>query len=136
MRATEALRSVPLFSGLGEHDLALVADQTEELHFDPGTAIVTEGEKGGGFYLILKGKAKVYVGDSYIRTMEDGEFFGEMSLLDRSPRSATVVAETRVTALVLASWSFFTILQQHWSVAQKVMEELSRKVRSLEALVD
>jgi CRP-like cAMP-binding protein len=136
MRATEALRSVPLFSGLGEHDLALVAGQTEEQHFDPGTAMVTEGEKGGGFYLILKGKAKVYVGDSYIRTMEDGEFFGEMSLLDRSPRSATVVADSRVTALVLASWSFFTILQQHWSVAQKVMEELCKKVRSLEALVD
>jgi CRP-like cAMP-binding protein len=125
-----------LFRGLSEHDLGLIAGQAEEQHFDPGKAIVTEGGKGGGFYLILKGTAKVFVGDSYVRTLEDGEFFGEMSLLDRSPRSATVVPETRVTALVLASWSFFTILQQHWSVAQKVMEELSKKVRSLEALVD
>lgn len=136
MRATDALRSVPLFNGLSEHDLALVAAQTEEQHFEPGTPIVTEGEKGGGFYLILKGRAEVFVGDSAVRTLGDGEFFGEMSLLDRSPRSATVVADTRVTALVLASWSFFPILQQHWSVTQKVMEELSRKIRSLEALVD
>ncbi|HEU5320432.1 MAG TPA: cyclic nucleotide-binding domain-containing protein, partial [Methylomirabilota bacterium] len=103
-----ALARSPLFSHLGRLDRARLAGELEEMHFTPGQAIVRQGDRPDGFYVIKHGRAAVQddtapsaAGDGAqaqpLTTLGPGEVFGEMALLTESPRTATVVAETDLT---------------------------------------
>lgn len=128
----DVLRRVPLFEGLSKPQLRYVLRETKEEPFSPGQTIVREGTSGGRFYLILEGRAKVIINNRSRRTLGPGDFFGELSLIDREPRSATVQAETHIRALSIASWNFLALLQEHWSMGHKVMVELSKRIRALD----
>ena len=75
------------------------------------------------------------VGDRTRQRLRPADFFGEISLLDRGPRMATVVAETPVRTLSLSSWNFRAALKEHLSMAVKMLEELARRVRTTSASV-
>ena len=130
--ALELLGSVPLFEGLSKRELDLIYREAKETQFDPGHDIVEQGATGVGFHLILEGTADVLVGGRKRATLGPGDYFGEMSLLDGGPRSATVRTTSWIRTLSLTSWAFLPLLDKMPSIARKMLVELSRRLRGLE----
>lgn len=126
------LKRVPLFAQCSERELREIAKDMREELFSAGQDIVTEGAKGGPFFVILEGRAKVIVNGRARRTFEPGAHFGELALIDKGPRSATIRAETQVKALSINSWSFLALLENNFKLAHKVMIGLSQRVRELD----
>jgi CRP/FNR family transcriptional regulator, cyclic AMP receptor protein len=131
----ERLKTVPLFSGCSARELASLSRFLTVVDVPAGRAIVKEGNPGAGLYVLLEGQTKVVIGDRTRKRLGPGDFFGEISLLDRGPRTATVVAETPVRTLTLSSWNFRAALKEHPSMAVKLLEELARRVRTASASV-
>lgn len=126
----EQLKTVPLFSGCSDRELASLGKFLREVNFPAGREIVKKGQTGTGLHVIVEGETKVVVGDRTRRRLGPGAFFGEISLLDRGPRTATVVAETPVRTLSLSSWNFRAALKEHPSLAVKMLEELASRIRT------
>ena len=95
------LRKVPLFSTLNGKQLKTIAKSGKELSYAPGQEIIQEGSMGVGFFLILDGHVRVRKGKKTLAELKTGDFFGEMSLFDEQPRSATVEATSRDNGLVV-----------------------------------
>ncbi|HWC31686.1 MAG TPA: cyclic nucleotide-binding domain-containing protein [Actinomycetota bacterium] len=131
-RTRELLSEVPLFEGLSRKELESILQTAKDVNVDAGKKIVEQGDNGVGFHLILEGACKVTVHDHEVATLGRGDYFGEMSLIDGDPRSATVVAETPVRTLSLTSWTFLPLLEQNPSVARKLLVEMSRRLRVAE----
>ena len=131
-----ALKNVPLFAGLSDKELKAVARDVNEERFGPGEDLVVQGQQGGRFFLILEGTASLIVNGRARKTLGPGDYFGEMALVDRQPRSATVRSETDVRVLTATSWNFLAVLEENWPVARKVLEELSRRIRVLDTKLD
>lgn len=129
-KLVEQLKTVPLFSGCSTRELASLGRFLRKVDFPAGRQIVQEGRTGTGLHVIIEGETRVVVGDRTRRRLGPGAFFGEISLLDRGPRTATVVAETPVRTLALSSWNFRAALKEHPSMAVKMLEELASRVRS------
>jgi CRP-like cAMP-binding protein len=130
--ALERLKAVPLFSGCSPRELASLSSYLKEVRFQPGRQIVTEGDVGVGLHVIVEGEANVLVGDSVKRRLGPGDFFGEIALLDRGPRTATVTAETPVRTMSLSAWNFRSALKEHPTMAVKMLEEMARRIRLAE----
>ena len=126
----EQLKKVPLFSGCSARELASLGRFLREVDFPAGRQIVQEGRTGTGLHVIVEGETKVVVGDRTRRRLGPGDFFGEISLLDRGPRTATVIAETPVRTLSLSAWNFRAALKEHPSLAVKMLEELASRLRT------
>lgn len=126
------LKTVPLFEGLSKRELDKLISVSKEVDFEEGHAIVEEGATGVGFHLILEGEAHVLVGGRKRATLRSGNYFGEMSLIDGGPRSATVKTATPVRTLALTSWAFLPLLDKNPSIAKKLLVEMSRRLRALE----
>lgn len=131
--AETMLKSVPIFEGLTKKELQTVMSSAKEIDYAPGREIVKEGATGVGFHLILEGQANVIVGDHAQAKLGPGDYFGEMSLIDGGPRSATVRADSAVRTLSLASWEFTPLLDSNPSIARKMLIELSRRLRAVES---
>jgi len=131
--AAAALASIDLFRGLSPRDLAQVADMAKELNFSAVHAITEQGEAGGRFYVLLDGEADVVIGDNVVNTLKAGEYFGEISLIDGEPRTATIVARSPLRTLSLSSWNFRPLLKEHPSIAETVLLVLCRRLRETEA---
>ncbi|HSO49549.1 MAG TPA: cyclic nucleotide-binding domain-containing protein [Acidimicrobiia bacterium] len=125
----DKLGSVPLFSGLGQKDLEQILDRMKETFHVAGDHVIDEGRAGLGFHLILEGEASVIRNGRTAARLGPGEFFGEMALVDDGPRSATVVASTDLTAVVLSKWEFRPLLKDHPEMAWKLIEHLVARVR-------
>lgn len=126
----QMLGSVGLFEGLSKKELTQVYRQAREGEFSAGDVIVTEGETGVGFHLILSGRAKVLAGKRTISSLGPGDFFGELSLIDRGPRTATVVANTPLKTLSLVSWEFLPMLDRNPSIARKLLLVMCGRLRN------
>lgn len=126
----QLLGSVGLFEGLSQKELTQVHRQAREGEFTAGDVIVTEGETGVGFHLILSGRAKVLAGKKTIATLGPGDFFGELSLIDRGPRTATVIANTALKTLSLVSWEFIPMLDRNPSIARKLLVVICGRLRN------
>lgn len=130
VKAKDALLAeVPLFEGLSKKELKTVLKESEEEDFNSGQIIVAEGKSGGRFYLILEGRAKVLAGTRTKAILRTGDFFGEMSIIDKQPRTATVQADTYVRTLSIASWNFLALMEENFSLAHKVMSHLTERIR-------
>ena len=125
----EMLQKTPLWSALSKQDLKLVAKLSHERSFQIGQAIVTKGEAGVGFYLILEGAVEVRSGGKSLSKLGPGQFFGEMSIIDNQPRSADVVAIENSRVLILSAWSFKTLISDNPKIALKMMQEFVRRLR-------
>lgn len=131
-KSKDILKGVPLFDCLTARERASVIAAGKEVRYPAGKAIVEEGAAGMGFHLILEGEAKVSVKGRTRAKIGPGAYFGEISLLDRGPRTATVTAETPVTTLSLVSWNFLPLIDEHPSIAKKLLVELCARLRTLE----
>ena len=134
-KLVEQLKTVPLFSGCSARELASLGRFLREADFPAGREIVKQAQTGTGLHVIIEGETRVVVGDRTRRRLGPGAFFGEISLLDRGPRTATVVADTPVHTLSLSAWNFRAALKEHPSMAVKMLEELASRVRSAGAAV-
>jgi CRP/FNR family transcriptional regulator, cyclic AMP receptor protein len=128
----DLLGSVPLFRGLSKGELKEILAAGREVEFAAGHAIVEEAKEAMDFYLILRGRASVEVRGRRGRNLGPGEHFGEMSVLDGGPRSATITAEEPVWALRLDRSNFLAFLDQHGSIGRKLLVELSSRLRAAE----
>jgi CRP-like cAMP-binding protein len=130
--ANVLLKKVPLFSRLSEKALASIVKVAIEKDFKAGTRIVSEGDTGTGFYLIITGSTAVSRSGARIAKLGAGEFFGEMALLDGAPRSADVTALEDTKCLVLTLWVLKGIIAANPNVALGMLEELARRLRDAE----
>lgn len=131
-RGVDLLSQVPLFAGLSRRHLRQLAEHADVVSFREREKIVDAGQPGGTFYVVLEGEAKVVRGGKTIGRMGPGDFFGEISLLDGGPRTATVVAETPMTALRIFKRSFDRVVAQEPTVAAKILAVVARRLREAE----
>ncbi len=127
------LSRVPLFSALNKKELQLLGRASDELRVTADKVLCEEGSPGHEFYLILDGKAAVKRGKKTIATLGPGRYFGEMALLDRGPRTATIVAETDMDVLVLGQREFSGILEEIPGVAHKLLSGMAARLRESDA---
>ena len=125
----EMLQKTPLWSGLTEKELKVIARSFKELKYESGDVIVRKGEGGVGFYLIVDGTVEVRADGRVLSKLGPGQFFGEMALLDGQPRSADVVALEPSRCLAMSSWSFSGIVSEHPKMALKMLQEFVRRLR-------
>jgi CRP-like cAMP-binding protein len=131
----EVLRAVPLFSGCTDKELLEISKMTKEVDFPPGKQICKQGQSGLGLHVITDGETKVVINGRTRRRLGPGAFFGEMALIDNGPRSAAVVAESPVSTLSLSAWDFKEVVGNHPTIAMKVLEEMSRRLREADASI-
>ena len=132
----DRLEEVPLFQGCSRRQLRHIARIAETFDAPPGMPLARVGEAGNQFFLILDGNARVDVSPEKHVSLRPGDFFGEMSLLDGEPRSATVVAETPMRVLVISRRNFSTLLGEVPGLIQNILVVLCKRVREAEAARD
>ncbi len=121
---------VPLFSGCSKRELADIAGAAKEIEQPAGTVLATEGDPGVGFFLIVEGEAKVTIGGRSRGRMGPGDFFGEISLIDGGPRTATVTAEAPVRMLGLTAWVFRRLIVENPAIAPKLLQAMAARLRA------
>jgi len=129
MAHEEFLARVPVFAHCTADEISAISGVAQEGYFQPGQIIVTQGTPGQAFYLVLNGRVEILRDGVSLGAFGPGDFFGEMSLLDQAPRSATIRALDQTTCLMLSSWDFKTLLEKQPSIAIKLLEVLSRRLR-------
>lgn len=125
----EFLSKVPLFQSCTAEEIRAIADIAQESDFEAGQLIITQGTPGQAFYMILSGRVEIIRDGRSLGAYGPGDFFGEMSLLDNAPRSATIRALDPTRCLMLSSWDFKTLIEKTPSIAVKLLEVLSRRLR-------
>ena len=124
----ELLKRVPLFSKLGKQQLQQVAQIADELDLPAGKEMATEGDRGREFFVLLKGEADVTKDGRKISTMREGDFFGEIALVTKMPRTATVTATSAVDVLVITERAFDNLLKTTPEIGHSVAEALAERV--------
>ncbi|MHB1535268.1 MAG: cyclic nucleotide-binding domain-containing protein [Acidimicrobiales bacterium] len=127
------LAHVALFSALNKKELALVGRATDVVDAPAGSEIVSEGTLGHELYLILSGAATVRRGGRKIASLGEGAYFGELALLDKGPRSATVVADSDTRLAVLGQRGFLGVLEQVPAVAHKLLVSMATRLRQADS---
>ncbi len=128
----ERLQEVPLLEDCTGRQLREIARITDVAEFPAGAVLARAGDPGEEFYLIVDGSARVDVPGGKQGKLMPNDFFGEMSLIDGGPRSATVTAETDIRVLVIRRRNFATLLREAPALTLKILTTLSRRVRQLE----
>jgi CRP-like cAMP-binding protein len=124
----DALRSVPLFAGLSRRQLDRILRSTHGVGFEPGTPIITEDDRGKGFFIMTRGTASVEVNGRTVATLGPGSYFGEMAVLDGGPRTATITASTPAFALELPAASLSRMLQREPDIVSAMEVEMCRRL--------
>jgi CRP/FNR family transcriptional regulator len=134
----DLLVHIPLFAELSQRELRRIAGAAIQRDYPAGSTIVEQGETGVGLYVLIRGLARVEqrLPDGSIRQLSllgSREVFGEMALLDTSPRSASVVAIEDTSAMVIPIFDFRALLHDDADIAIKLLAVLSRRVRTAES---
>jgi CRP/FNR family cyclic AMP-dependent transcriptional regulator len=129
----EHLSKVPMFAACSRKELQQVGRTAEDVTFKAGTELITEGKVGREFFVIFDGKARVSRNGKDIATLGPGDYFGELALLDRAVRNATVTAMTDMEALVLEERAFRGMLQEIPTMTTKLMVGMARRLHDLDS---
>src|SRR5437867_6418275 len=122
-----ALSKVSLFAGCSDEVIRDIAEIAHLLSFEDGSVIVPEGEEGQGFYLLMSGEASVRRAGTEINHLGAGDFFGEIALLEGTPRTASVVAAGAVVCLGILRSDFRPLLMRLPRIALRIIEEEGRR---------
>jgi len=128
----DLLKKVPLFSNLSQKHLGEIAKHADQVQVEKGRVLVRQGKTGWEFIFIAEGKARVEKDGRVIRQLSGGDFFGEISLIDGEPRTATVVAETDMTLLIVHKSSFDHLLDTIPGLQRKILISLCQYLRRAE----
>jgi CRP-like cAMP-binding protein len=129
----DLLRNVSLFSDLDERDLQSLAEEFSERRFSAGDTISLEGEGGLMFFVVENGEATVDVRGEQVATLGPGSSFGEIALIDRRPRTATVTAKSDIKAYGLPVFVFRPFVEARPQVAWKLLEAMADRLATAEA---
>jgi CRP/FNR family cyclic AMP-dependent transcriptional regulator len=132
-RKIEHLSQVKMFSSLNKKELGLVARASELVEVPAGTDVVREGEVGHEFYLIARGSAVVRRGGRKVATLGPGSYFGEMALLDRGPRTATITTAEPTELIVLGQREFMAVLDQLPPGAHQLLVSMAARLREADS---
>lgn len=127
------LAKVPLLSSCSQRELQRVARATDEVQVAAGTTLIEQGQVAREAFVIVDGTAAVRRNGRKVAVVGPGECVGEMSLLDRQPRSASVVATEEMTVLVIPSQSFSALLDDAPGLTRKLLQNLAARVRDMDA---
>jgi CRP/FNR family cyclic AMP-dependent transcriptional regulator len=128
----EQLAAVPLFEGMSKKQLRRISSLMTRIDRPAGQVLTTEGQQGCEFFIVLEGEVEVRQGDRVIATRRAGEYVGEIALLDRRPRTATVVATTPVSVEVLSRSEFVSLLAEAPELSEQVMATMAMRLAALE----
>lgn len=121
------LKDVPFFSSMSEHDLAAVAQQTEEISVAAGSVLAREGDPGDKFFVIDSGTAEVSRGGAPIAKLGAGDFFGEVALIREERRIATVTATSPAVLIVMTGSSFRALDDSRPEIRETVSKALAER---------
>jgi CRP-like cAMP-binding protein len=124
----DLIRRAPLFSACSKKELAEVAAIADELDLPQGKVLIKEGGQGREFFVLIDGTADVIQNGKKINTMGPGDFFGEIALVAKTPRSATIEATSPVRALVINDRAFRALLERSPSIQLRVLQALAERV--------
>ncbi|MBW1804144.1 MAG: Crp/Fnr family transcriptional regulator [Deltaproteobacteria bacterium] len=128
------LRNIPLFSGLSSNELKDFLESSERRRYPRGNIVIYQGDTGEVIYLILKGSVKVSLThpdgkEIILNTLRVGDYFGEMSVFDHMPRSATIVTEEASEFLVISKKVFIELIKRNPEISLKILAEMSKRLR-------
>ena len=126
----EALKKVPLFAHASPKELEFVASRTDETPAPAGTQLTKQGSSGNTFYVLLDGEADVTIDGKHRRTLKPGDFFGEISMLDRGPATATVTTKTPVRLMVMSHSQFRDAVKANDDLLLHVMRAVGERLRA------
>jgi len=130
---TQAAAAIPLLAVLKPRDREQVLRSAREQTYAPGEVVVREGDPATRLYLISSGTARVEVGSSgAVGKLKAGDFFGELALIEEHGRTATVVAETEMTCLLISAWEFHASLEEHPEMAIPMLKAIIARLHRQE----
>jgi len=124
----DLLRNVPLFAGCSKAELAELATRTDELTLGEGRVLAREGKPGREFFVLVDGTVRITKNGRKLADLGPGEWFGEIALITRGPRTATVTASSPVRVLVLTDRAFRQVVQRVPSIALKVLASVGERL--------
>ncbi len=125
------VRGVPIFQELRDDFLVRLASVMDELSFPAQHIIFTEGQEGRSLYIVISGRVRVHIGDRDLAQLEQGTCFGEMSLFDAEPRSASVTTLESCECLMLTQQQLYDAIDETPGIAVNIIRLLSRRIREL-----
>ena len=125
----ELIKRVPLFADCSRSELEEIAQLADEIDLDEGKELTRLGEPGREFFVLLEGEADVTRNGNSINTLKAGDFFGEIALVEDTPRTATVTATTPMRVLVITDRAFKKLLDEHPELQRKVLVALAERVK-------
>ena len=128
----ELLKRTPLLEGLGRKEIEAVGMLVDEVDVPAGHVLMREGNPGREFFVLVSGSVGIDRGGTRIRTIEPGDFFGEIALLAEGPRTATATTDGPATLLVLGHREFHSLMDQFPAIRTCVLEALAARIRNLE----
>jgi CRP-like cAMP-binding protein len=132
----DLLKKVPLFSTLSKRHLGDIAKHTDQVQVETNRVLVQQGKPGWEFIFIVEGKASVEKDGKVIRQLSQGDFFGEISLIDGEPRASSVIAETDMTLLIVHKTSFDHLLETIPGLQRKILISLCQYLRRAEKAIN
>ena len=126
------LASVPLFSQCHRAELKSLAQRTADINAGPGQVLVQEGHGAYDFFVVVSGEAEVSRGGRPAARLCDGDWFGELALLDPALRDATVTAVTPMELIVLARWDFEQALEEAPGMTRRLLAGMAHRLRRLD----
>jgi len=124
----ELIRSVPLFASCSKSELAEIASLADEIDLPEGKVLIREGDTGREFFVLIDGTAKVERGGSKVAGLSPGDFFGEIALVAKTPRNATITTTAPVRALVITDRAFRQLLDKSPQIAVGVLTALAERL--------
>jgi CRP/FNR family cyclic AMP-dependent transcriptional regulator len=128
----DLLRRVPLFAGLGTRDLGEIEQLVDEVDVPAGQELTREGAYGHEFFVIVEGSVRVEREGRVLSTLGEGDFLGEIALLDGKPRIATVTTVEPSRLLVLGHREFNSLIDTRPDIRLRVLEALAERIRAAE----
>ena len=127
----ELLKKVPLFSHCNKKQLASIASLADLIDVPAGTQLITEGRRGLEFMVIVEGAGEVRRKGRKIDTLGPGDFIGEMALISRGPRNATVTTTSDASLLVVTERQFWTLIEQAPEIQTSLLKALGERLQAL-----
>ncbi len=131
----ERLGEVSVFRALSREDLQVIGRSADTVEVKAGTVLVKEGEIGREFFVLLSGEASVVVRGKEVNVLREGQWFGELAIIDPAPRDATVTATVDCELLLIDSRRFRPLLEEVPVLAHKIMVSLARRLREADQRV-
>ena len=136
----ELIKNVPLFSGLKETEVKRIAGKMNRDHYPKDTVIFLESDEGDSLFIIQNGRVKISRisedgGEVILAILKDGDFFGEMSILDGQLRSANVMAIEDSDILALRREDFMKLLLHHPEISIQLLKELAHRIRQSDSQI-